>query len=115
MSVIKVTSDCTERMLTPNERERFRKNQRILADIIELGYGLDTHLVSCDCISERHQKGIMMKGSEIEQNKALLDIIQRRSYDDFSKFIVCLCDDRIKQRHVAAILLGKSFNYLHFA
>ena len=79
--------------------------QEKLIEMIELGYGLEDRLVTCGGIYEKHRQEILAKNYDIEKKKTLIDIIRRKSYNDFLKFIDCLRCKRIKQHHVAHLLL----------
>jgi len=82
-----------------------------LTEILDTKNGLVYELAARNCISDRHRVAIQSKSSPIEMNEELLEIIQRRSYEDFVIFIKCLQDVKIGQGHVASIILEEGCNY----
>jgi len=102
---VKVHEDDVNRILSNDERKRFRRNFVVLTEKLDPDPCLVRGLVAIECISSRHQVEISAKSSFIAKNEELLGIMQRRSYADFSRFIHYLNQPENGQMHVAQMLL----------
>jgi len=99
-----------DRILSVDELQSLQLNTKLLVDMMEVSYGLDLLLYESDCISRHHMDAINSKKNDQRKIEKLLQIIQRRSYADYEKFIDCLRDPRIKQSHLADVIMGSGSN-----
>jgi len=108
--VLNLKGSSSYRILSDNELQSLEMNTKLLVEMMEVSYGLDLLLYASDCISDHHREAITSKKTGKRKNEKLLQIMQRRSYADYQKFIDCLRDPRIKQSHLADVITGNGGN-----
>src|SRR6218665_263037 len=87
--------------LTENELSILDANQESLVDLVDCSELL-TSLYSAKVINGRQRETISSEPTNHRRNEVLLDILRRRSIDDYRQVIRCLHES--KQSHVAEIL-----------
>jgi hypothetical protein len=108
LTVVGLESSDIRRPLDTAQRQAIKVNYPQLVTLLDSDYGLTGELMSADCITMQQMKHIQAGRTDRERNKALLDILSRRSVADFNKFIVCL---RNTQPHLAKLLTDGGGNY----
>ena len=75
--------------LTETELDKLRSLRTYLINNIHYASIADS-LFQCGVISKKHKQSIESKPEEFERVETLLDIVQRRSRENFHKFLLCL-------------------------
>jgi hypothetical protein len=92
-------------------RERIRIKQLDLSRLIELDSGLICELYARGCISQTQKLCIeQQQPCPLENNRKLLEILSRKSFEDFNIFISCLM--ATKQQHIVDLLASNAGIYL---
>jgi hypothetical protein len=76
------------------------KNSPKLTELLESDDDLIGHMMATECFSQRHLKELQEEHNRSERNKKLLDVLKRRSKDQFKQFIACL---EKTQRHLVPL------------
>ena len=87
--------------LTDNELSILDTNQESLVDLVDCS-DLLIRLFSAQVINGRQRETIFSEPTNHRRNEVLLDILRRRSVDDYRQVIRCLYESN--QSHVAEIL-----------
>ena|SRR6218665_2454474 len=87
--------------LTDNEISILDTNQESLVDLLDCS-DLLIRLFSAQVINGRQRETIFSEPTNYRRNEILLDIIRRRSIDDYRRMVQCLHESN--QSHVAEIL-----------
>lgn len=89
-----------------------RANHGRLVEIID-PCDLVMRLFSAEVITSRQKEFISSRRSCTEQNEAMLEILRRRSFNDYRTAIDCLCQSN--QSHVAELLVQGGGNWYYYA
>src|SRR6218665_558206 len=87
--------------LTENEISILDTNQESLVDLVDCSELLP-RLYSAQVINRRQRVTISSEPNDLKRNEVLLDILRRRSVDDYRQVVQCLHESN--QSHVAEIL-----------
>lgn len=87
--------------LTADKIQILDRNQEYLVDQID-PLELISHLFASGVLSARQRAAISSRGANYERSELLLEILRRKSRNDYQKVIVHL--DQTNQKHVAEIL-----------
>ena len=87
--------------LTEKQISLLDANQEILVDLVDCSELL-VRLYAAQVINRRQRVTISSEPNDIKKNEILLDIIRRRSIDDYRQLIRCLHESN--QSHVAELL-----------
>src|SRR6218665_2510197 len=87
--------------LTDNEISILDTNQESLVDLMDCS-DLVVRLYSAQVINGRQRETISSEPTNHRRNEVLLDILRRRSIDDYRQVVRCLHESN--QNHVAEIL-----------
>jgi hypothetical protein len=86
------------------------KNSRKLTELLESDGDLIGHMMATDCFSQGHLKELQEEHNRSERNKKLLDMLKRRSKDQFKQLVACL---EKTQRHLVPFLTGDTGKMLY--
>ena len=97
--------DCShdDRPFSELDRKKLRTLRPFLVSNIYLRTELLDELLSKGCVSPLHLADIKQSGCEASQVRKMLDILERRSYEQYRVFVKCL---RSSQAHVATQIEG---------
>jgi hypothetical protein len=100
------------RPLTDGELTVIRRNRNQLVELIDPENGLLHELEFQRCISRQQRKRIEEAGESTKVNQKLLEILTRKSYNRFTRFLGCLCNNG--QSHIAGLFTGLAGTNLCF-